>query len=151
MIFGNFDFELEFRGKHGYCSYMTKFAVGADVTSQDLVYLPSGERALVGTGVFIKYFRFLNPNEPLLLLPEFQIRPRSGLSKKGIDVSLGTVDGDYIGHEIKACIVNNSNQDFNINYGDRIGQLVCALTLNMSPMITRHNEERTGGFGSTGK
>ena len=87
---------------------------------------------------------------------EIQIRPRSGLAaKKNIGVlnSPGTIDSDYRG-EIKVIIFNHGEEDFIINNGDRIAQMV------LTPIIKMELEETTnlpdtirgkGGFGSTGK
>ena len=87
---------------------------------------------------------------------EIQIRPRSGLAlRKNISVlnTPGTVDSDYRG-EIKVIIYNHGNEDFIINNGDRIAQMV------LSPVIKINFEETNnlpdtvrgqGGFGSTGK
>ena len=87
---------------------------------------------------------------------EIQIRPRSGLAAKN-QISVlntpGTVDSDYRG-EIKVIIYNHGNEDFVINNGDRIAQMV------LSPVIKINFEETNnlpdtvrgqGGFGSTGK
>jgi len=87
---------------------------------------------------------------------EIQIRPRSGLAaKKNISVlnTPGTIDSDYRG-EIKVIIYNHGNDDFIINNGDRIAQII------LSPVIKMELEETDDlpdtlrgerGFGSTGK
>ena len=87
---------------------------------------------------------------------EIQIRPRSGLAAKNkISVlnTPGTIDSDYRG-EIKVIIFNHGDNDFIINNGDRIAQMV------LSPIIKMELEETNdlpdtirgdGGFGSTGK
>ena len=87
---------------------------------------------------------------------EIQIRPRSGLAAKkniGILNTPGTIDSDYRG-EIKVIIFNHGNNNFIINNGDRIAQMV------LSPIIKMKLEEKndlpetfrgTKGFGSTGK
>ena len=87
---------------------------------------------------------------------EIQIRPRSGLAAKN-NVSVlntpGTIDSDYRG-EIKIIIYNHGNEDFFINNGDRIAQMI------LTPIIKMELEETLdlpvtirglGGFGSTGK
>ena len=87
---------------------------------------------------------------------EIQIRPRSGLAAK-YNISVlntpGTIDSDYRG-EIKVIIYNHGNNDFVINNGDRIAQMV------LCPIIRMELEEvkdlpktirGEGGFGSTGK
>ena len=87
---------------------------------------------------------------------EIQIRPRSGLAAKNNITVLntpGTIDSDYRG-EIKIIIYNHGNDDFDINNGDRVAQMV------LSPVIKIELEEVNdlpetirgeGGFGSTGK
>ena len=87
---------------------------------------------------------------------EIQIRPRSGLAAKN-NISVlntpGTIDSDYRG-EIKVIIYNHGNNDFLINDGDRIAQMI------LTPVIKMELEETSdlpatirgeGGFGSTGK
>ncbi len=87
---------------------------------------------------------------------EIQIRPRSGLAAKN-NISVlntpGTIDSDYRG-EIKVIIYNHGNENFSINNGDRIAQMILA------PVVKMELEEKNdlpksirgkGGFGSTGK
>lgn len=110
------------------------------------VVLKSLERTLVPTGLFIE-------------LPagyEAQIRPRSGLAlKKGISVlnSPGTIDADYRG-EIGIILVNLSGEDFTINPGERICQMVINRVETISWEEVDMLEETVrgaGGFGHTGK
>lgn len=76
--------------------------------------------------------------------------PRSGLSSKGIVCELPPIDSGYRG-EIHAIVTNNSDVPFEINVGDRIGQLVITPVV-IADFITDDIEERgTGAFGSTGK
>ena len=104
------------------------------------------KRAMVPTGVFIE-------------LPhgfEAQIRPRSGLAAKhGISIvnSPGTIDADYRG-EIKIILVNLSDQEFVLNPGERIAQMVVAKYERVEWVETDQlagSERGEGGFGSTGK
>lgn len=105
---------------------------------------------------------FIEPNSRRLVplgfcveLPahtEMQVRPRSGLSKKGIDNAFGTVDEDYRG-EVSACVINNSKEVFKIEKGDRI----CQLAIRQMPYYEvcvvdelSVTERGTSGFGSTG-
>jgi len=103
------------------------------------------ERAIIKTGLFIA----------LPVGYEAQVRPRSGLAaKKGITVlnSPGTVDADYRG-EIGVILVNLSNEEFIINDGERIAQLVIAKheRVNWQEVTVLNETERgAGGFGSTG-
>ena len=87
---------------------------------------------------------------------EIQIRPRSGLAaKKNISVlnTPGTIDSDYRG-EIKVILYNHGNNDFNINNGDRIAQMILSPVVKIELEETNNLPETTrgkGGFGSTGK
>ena len=86
---------------------------------------------------------------------EAQVRPRSGLAaKKGITVlnAPGTVDADYRG-EIGVILVNLSNEEFIINDGERIAQLVIAKHERAdweAVEVLSETERGAGGFGSTG-
>ncbi|MFI3261831.1 MAG: dUTP diphosphatase [Rikenellaceae bacterium] len=127
--------------------YETKNAAGLDVKAniQEPIVLKPLERALVPTGLYVE-------------LPEdceMQVRPRSGLAAKhGITVlnSPGTIDADYRG-EIKVILVNLSNDEFAINPGERIAQLVVAKYVQIDweeSEILGDTERGAGGFGSTG-
>ena len=80
------------------------------------------------------------------------VRPRSGLSRDGIDVAIGTIDSNYRG-EVMACIMNNSEEDFQIEAGDRICQLavreVPQVTLQLVSQLSE-TERGENGFGSSG-
>jgi len=103
------------------------------------------ERSIVGTGLFIE----------LPIGVEAQVRPRSGLAaKKGITVlnAPGTIDADYRG-EIGVILVNLSNEDFTIQNGERIAQLVIAKHERAeweNVQELSETERGEGGFGSTG-
>ncbi|MCL2049359.1 MAG: dUTP diphosphatase [Defluviitaleaceae bacterium] len=109
------------------------------------ITIKRGERVLVPTGIKIA-------------LPfgyEAQIRSRSGLAyKHGVAVlnSPGTVDSDYRG-EIKVILINHGEQDFTINRGDRIAQMIIAR-VEMVEFVEADKlpgtERADGGFGSTG-
>lgn len=135
------------KSKHATPNYETEGAAGMDLRANinEAITLKPLERAIVKTGLFIA-------------LPvgfEAQVRPRSGLAaKKGITVlnSPGTVDADYRG-EIGVILVNLSNQDFVINDGERVAQLVIAKheRVNWQEVTVLSETERgSGGFGSTG-
>jgi len=87
---------------------------------------------------------------------EIQIRPRSGLAAKN-NISVlntpGTIDSDYRG-EIKVIIYNHGSENFVINNGDRIAQMILTPVIKMELEET-NNLPKTirgeGGFGSTGK
>ena len=112
----------------------------------DSVVLSPFKRALIPTGFCIE----LEPNT------EAQIRPRSGLAfKHGITVlnSPGTIDADYRG-EVKIMLINLGNEDFTIENGMRIAQMICAkvedIAIDVVEELTNTNRG-TGGFGSTGR
>ena len=84
---------------------------------------------------------------------ELQVRPRSGLSKRGVHVDLGTIDSDYRG-EVGVIVTNLSEEPFIINDGDRIAQGIIAPVWQASfaPADELSDSQRgAGGFGSTGK
>jgi len=88
---------------------------------------------------------------------EIQIRPRSGLAAKN-NISIlntpGTIDSDYRG-EIKVIIYNHGKEEFIINNGDRIAQMILSPVLKIELEETNDDLPKTirgeGGFGSTGK
>ena len=87
---------------------------------------------------------------------EAQIRSRSGLAlKHGVVVlnSPGTVDSDYRG-EIKVLLINHGAEDFTINRGDRIAQMIIAKVemINFTETDALPETERgENGYGSTGR
>jgi len=83
---------------------------------------------------------------------EVQIRPRSGLSLKGIQCQLGTVDSDYRG-EVRAMLHNSTNLPFTIKDGDRVAQMVYTpvMQVEFCPVEALGDTPRgSNGFGSTG-
>ena len=135
------------KSKHTLPSYETSSSAGMDLRANidEPIVLKSLERALVPTGLFIE-------------LPEgyeAQIRPRSGLAiKKGITLlnSPGTVDADYRG-EIRIIMANISAEDFVVNDGERIAQMVIAKHEQAEWVEVEELKETqrgAGGFGSTG-
>lgn len=135
------------KSKHALPEYATPLAAGLDLRANldAPVVLKSLERAMIPTGLFIE-------------LPagyEAQVRPRSGLAaKNGITVlnSPGTIDADYRG-EIKVIAVNLSPNDFTIENGERVAQLVVAkheqVKWEEASELT-DTSRGAGGFGSTG-
>ena len=130
-------------------SYETTGAAGMDlraaVEAGETMTLRPGERALVPTGfIFEVPFGY-----------EAQIRPRSGLAiKNGITClnSPGTVDSDYRG-EVKVILANLGQEDFTIERGMRIAQMVIAPVTQVTVTEVSEFTETTrgaGGFGSTG-
>ncbi len=135
------------KSKHQTPAYETEGSAGMDLRANidEVIVLEPLERVIVKTGLFIAL-----PNGY-----EAQVRPRSGLAaKKGITVlnAPGTVDADYRG-EIGVILVNLSNENFTINDGERIAQLVIAKheRVNWQEVSELNETERgAGGFGSTG-
>ncbi|MBN1115957.1 MAG: dUTP diphosphatase [Bacteroidales bacterium] len=127
--------------------FATEGSAGVDLRASlnEKVVLKPLERAMVPTGIFIE----------LPLGTEAQIRPRSGLAaKSGITVlnSPGTIDSDYRG-EINVILVNLSNNEFEINNGDRICQMVVHKYEKFKwDRVEELNESVRGhgGFGHTG-
>lgn len=136
------------KSKHDLPEYATIHAAGMDLRANlsEPITLKPLERKLIPTGLFIE-------------LPvgfEAQIRPRSGLAyKKGITVlnSPGTIDADYRG-EIGVILVNLSSEDFVINDGERICQMVVAAHEQVEWVSVgelQETERGEGGFGHTGR
>lgn len=137
-------------------SYEECDAAGFDIKSTEEVFLHPGCRAAIKTGLFIKKVFVQNEfPEPgaIDLIPEIQIRPRSGLAlKQGITVcnSPGTVDASYA-QEIMVILLNTSTLfTHHIKIGDRIAQGVQSVTMRC-PNIVVKDKIRQGGFGSTGQ
>jgi dUTP pyrophosphatase len=127
--------------------YGTPLSAGMDLRAnlKEPVLLKPMERGLIPTGLYIE-------------LPdgyEAQIRPRSGLAlKKGISVlnTPGTIDADYRG-EVGIILVNLSEQDFLVNHGERI----CQMVINKVESVVwnevsslEESDRGAGGFGHTG-
>ncbi len=128
-------------------NYATAGASGADIRAfiDTPITLTPGERFLVPTGIFTE----------IPMGYEIQVRPRSGLAfKNGVTClnTPGTIDSDYRG-EIKVLLINLGQENFVINTGDRIAQLVIAnVTLASFETADELNESErgAGGFGHTG-
>ena len=126
----------------------TKGSAGADLRAflKDAIVIKPLERKLIPTGLKIE----------LPLGYEAQIRSRSGLAlKNGIAVlnSPGTIDSDYRG-DIGVILINLSKNEFTVNNGDRIAQII--IVKHEFPIFNKTDKLKTsergeGGFGSTGK
>jgi dUTP diphosphatase len=85
---------------------------------------------------------------------DVQVRPRSGLARRGVDIILGTVDSDYRGEIFVNMRTFGSLHAYRIEHGDRIAQLVIA-TLADLPVLEVEDlaatERGDGGYGSTGR
>lgn len=135
------------RGHQQLPAYATTQSAGMDLRANidEPITLHPMERRLIPTGLHIA-------------LPEgyeAQVRPRSGLAlKHGLTVlnSPGTIDADYRG-EISVVLINLSQQDFVINVGERIAQLVIAR-YEQAELVTvealDETERGEGGYGHTG-
>lgn len=135
-------------------SYATAGSVGMDLTSVAEVILEPMKPTLVPTGLIVE----LTPRI------EAQVRPRSGLSLKGVTVfnAPGTIDSDYRG-ELKIILLNINKEPYIVKPGDRVAQLVIAKVFRVFSYEAEEDIEDidmriaamgivrgTGGFGSTG-
>ena len=135
------------KGHHPLPAYATSQSAGMDLRANidKSITIHPMERILIPTGLF------------MALPPGFeaQIRPRSGLAlKHGITVlnSPGTIDADYRG-EIMVLLINLSVDDFIINDGERIAQMIIAKheTIELAVVDKLDETERgSGGYGHTG-
>lgn len=140
--------QINNRSHHPLPEYKTLDSAGMDLRAfiSETVVLSPGQRTLIPTGLHIA----LPPGF------EAQVRPRSGLAlKKGITVlnTPGTVDADYRG-DVGVILINLSDEDFTIEDGDRIAQLIIAPYTRVEWTPVQELDETTrgeGGFGSTGK
>ena len=117
---------------------------GADITASEKIAIPPRERTLVSTGVRLE-------------IPEGYVGliwPRSGLAvKKGIDCGAGVIDSHYRG-EVKVLLFNHSDNEFQIEPGDRIAQILIQKVERVEfHLVEQLNEtaRSDAGFGSTGK
>ena len=133
--------------------YSTEYSAGMDLRANlkdeegndEVISIAPGKRILIPTGLYLS-------------IPygyEGQIRPRSGLALKyGITVlnTPGTIDADYRG-EIKVCLINLSNDTFDVHHGDRIAQIVFnqvkqCMFIECCELVDTIRGD--GGFGHTG-
>ena len=135
------------RGHHALPTYATELSAGMDLRANltEPIILKPLQRCLVPTGLYMALSEGY----------EAQVRPRSGLAlKKGITVlnSSGTIDADYRG-EVCVILVNLSAEDFIIEDGERIAQMVIARHEQVqweAVEALSETERGTGGFGHTG-
>ena len=129
-------------------SYKTSGSSGMDLMAliDDTLTIKPNQSVLVPTGLSIAI-----PDDT-----EVQIRPRSGLAAKS-NISVlntpGTIDSDYRG-ELKIILINHGKEDFLINNGDRIAQMILMPVLKIEFEEVEDLPETirgSGGFGSTGK
>ena len=117
---------------------------GADLTASQKMLIPPRDRLLVTTGIHLE-------------IPEGHVGliwPRSGLAvKKGIDCGAGVIDSHYRG-EVKVLLFNHSDNEFHIEPGDRIAQILIQKVERVQFIPVNELSETArnkGGFGSTGK
>lgn len=127
--------------------YETEGSAGMDIRAylEAPITIPVGKRALIPTGLFME-------------IPtgyEVQIRARSGLAVKygiGLTNGIGTIDSDYRG-EIKVSLINWGDEEFTVNDGDRIAQMVVCRYETAEVVVAEELSETArgeGGFGHTG-
>ena len=123
-------------------NFMTQGAACADCYSAEDITIQAHTRHLVKLGFALEL-----PKDY-----EAIIRPRSGLSRKGIDIAIGTIDSDFKG-ELSANVINNTESDFVINKHDRICQIAFRQIeeINLVEVDELSSSDRgANGFGSTG-
>ena len=124
--------------------FQTIGSAGMDICAhlENKIYVKSGERKLIPTGLFME----------IPIGYEAQMRPRSGLAMKhGINI-VGTIDSDYRG-EINVIFFNTGHEEFAIQNGDRIAQMIIAK--HEKPILElveslSDSDRGNGGFGHTG-
>ena len=135
------------KSKHPLPEYATAGAAGVDLRANidAPITLAPGERKLIPTGIYIA----------LPVGYEAQVRPRSGLAlKHGISVcnTPGTVDSDWRG-PVGVILINLGQEDFVVNDGDRIAQMVIAKHERAEWDVVEELDETErgeGGYGHTG-
>ena len=135
------------KSKHPLPEYATPGSAGMDLRANidSPITLAPGERKLISTGIYIA----------LPVGYEAQIRPRSGLALKygiGLANMLGTCDADFRG-EIGVILINLGQEDFVVNDGERIAQMVIAKHETAEWEVVEELDETErgeGGYGHTG-
>jgi len=122
----------------------TGFDIFACIDGESAIKLVGAQPKLIPTGIAIE-------------VPggyDVQIRPRSGLSSKGVGVTFGTIDSDYRGEILVTMYLFDPNASFEIKHGDRIAQMVVSTVADL-PLVEveelSSTERGAGGHGSTGK
>lgn len=127
--------------------YSSAYAAGMDVHAADTVVVPAGSTRLVKTAIAVSWS---GPDAHNYYL---RVAPRSGLAlKSGIFVNAGVIDWDYRG-EVGVVLYNSSNQDFHVNPGDRVAQMILEKINRVKVVQVEELDDTArgaGGFGSTG-
>ena len=143
-------------------TYGSQEAAGLDLYSDCDLVVPSRQRTKISTGIAIEFKRSIDTpiKSQWELLSDsnkshyMRIAARSGLSvNKNIDIGAGVIDSDYRG-EIIVCLINNGDEEFVVNKGDKIAQMILTR-YDRVQKYTVHNvlsntQRGCDGFGSTG-
>lgn len=140
----------------------SKLAAGADLTAIENITIPPNQRQFIRTGIAIQAtdkdialvtYKDDSKSIDVPVYSYFQVAPRSGIAfKNGVMIMAGIVDLDYVG-EVKVGIYNSSNEDFQVEVGMKIAQLIrklCVLDEYFEVEELDQTERGEGGFGSTG-
>lgn len=140
----------------------TPGSAGYDLFAYDNTLINPGERKLISTGLIMEVYNKTDDKKNLYYDFMGEIRSRSSLALKGIDVGAGVIDSDYRG-EIKVLLCNNNtstngalSSPFVIKKGDRIAQLIFTTISHPKIKVVKKTksvsttDRNTGGFGSTG-
>jgi len=133
--------------------YGDEYAAGLDLRSDEDCVIEAGKRKCIKTGLSIQWIKNNEDDEE----PEkfyLRLAPRSGLGlKKSIDVACGVIDFSYRG-EIGVVLINNGEEDFIINKGDKIVQAILTRIQVFSDIEfvdeLSNTQRSNGSFGSTG-
>lgn len=129
--------------------YMTPLSAAADIFCREETLIKANSSARVPTGIWIESVD-LN-SLPASMIPEIQIRARSGLAyRHGLMLlnGVGTIDADYR-DEIAVLFYNSLTTDYTFKVGDRIAQMLVNIVVRL-PQLKIGEQARQGGFGSTG-
>jgi len=123
---------------------------GFDIYADEDKIIPPLSRESIHTGIAIELPEIPESNKEIYV----RIAPRSGLSvKSGIDIFAGVIDRGYSG-ELIVCMFNSSKEEFKVNKGDKIAQMIPTLILKDSLIEVESLEDSKRGekgFGSSGK
>jgi len=143
-------------------SYGSQEAAGLDLYSDCDLVVPSRQRDKISTGIAIEFKRSIDApiKSPQGILTDtneshyMRIAPRSGLAvNKNIDIGAGVIDSDYRG-EIFVCLINNGDEEFVVNKGDKIAQMILTRYDRFQRYTVQNvlssTQRGCDGFGSTG-
>ena len=122
----------------------TGFDLFACIEGEGKIALVGTQPKLIPTGIAIEVPRGY----------DVQIRPRSGLSAKGVGVTFGTIDSDYRGEILITMYLFDPNATFEIKHSDRIAQMVISTIADLPAVEVEElspTKRGAGGHGSTGK